>query len=251
MFLRHLTVAALVAWPLAPLLAQGASASNPPTILRGRVVGAGDRIITSAPVNIVGTDHGLATDDDGEFTFVGLPTGTCIVEVLSLGYAPRRIPVSISDTTPYLIVHLDHFTQMLDSMHVVSSRAPMLERGKDRVGESEFAQPEVAGGNALDALELLRPQIFVTSPPTSPNSKGSSRGRIYSRDATVDWRLNASFSVSINEGLPQAIDILTTIPARTVREMRYLRPLDAQARFGVTASGPVLIVYTITPPAAP
>jgi hypothetical protein len=51
--------------------------------------------------------------------------------------------------------------------------------------------------------------------------------------------------VSINEGPIGSPDVLTGLPARIIREMRYLQPVDATARFGILAGGgPVLIVYT-------
>ncbi len=56
---------------------------------------------------------------------------------------------------------------------------------------------------------------------------------------------SGSLSVSVNEGPPGSPDILSAIPARRVRELRFLRPLEAAARFGSrAASGPVLLVYT-------
>ena len=57
----------------------------------------------------------------------------------------------------------------------------------------------------------------------------------------IDERL----SVSINEGRPESPDILTTLPVRIIKEMRYLLDTEAAARFGLSSGGgPVLVVYT-------
>lgn len=222
----------------------------PLTLLRGQVRGPTDHPIAGAPVNVVGTTHGVVTDESGEFTFFGLPNGTTIVEAVTVGYRPRRIPVVVSDTTPYLVVRLER-NAMLDSMKAVAG-ANDFERPADRITARELAQPSVVSGNMLEALELLRPQLFVTTPPTSMSTKaGSTRGKVVTGQVNADSRLAAAFSVSVDEALPQAIDVLALIPARTVKEVRYLRSVEAQARFGVTANGPVLIVYTIPAPVSP
>ena len=82
----------------------------------------------------------------------------------------------------------------------------------------------------------------------------SERGRLYIRDGNSNGRprcfgnsacdIDGMLSVSINEGPLGSPDILTTLPARAIKEMRYLLPIDATARFGIVAgNGPVLIVY--------
>ena len=56
--------------------------------------------------------------------------------------------------------------------------------------------------------------------------------------------VDSHLTVSINEGPLGSPDVLVFIGARSVREMRYLLPADATARFGLNAgNGPVLIVY--------
>jgi hypothetical protein len=57
--------------------------------------------------------------------------------------------------------------------------------------------------------------------------------------------IDARLSVSINDGRPGSPDILTTLPVRIIKEMRYLADIDAAARFGISSGGgPVLVIYT-------
>ena len=118
-----------------------------------------------------------------------------------------------------------------------------MDRRKDRVSEVEFSEPWVIGGNALQALQLLRPQLFFGHPTTSLTaSTVTQHGQLYVRETPEADA--GGMLVSVNEGRPQSVDVLTILPARMVREMRYLRAVDATARFGINANGgPVLIVY--------
>ena len=109
---------------------------------------------------------------------------------------------------------------------------------------------------------MLRPLLFQGRPSGAAtiSTPASTRGQLYPRDdrnpnAKVPERprctgnpacdIDGLLSVSINEGPLGSPDILTTLSVRSIKEMKYLRPIDATARFGVVAgSGPVLIVYT-------
>lgn len=142
-----------------------------------------------------------------------------------------------------------------DSQRVIASRTTSGRRD-DRITEAELAQPDIIGGNALTAVEMLRPAMMRPRLPLgSSTSEAAMHGQLKVRQTfrgrQVDDALGetaGAMTVSVNEGPLQSVDVLTMIAARTVREMRYLRPLDATGRFGVTASGgPVLIVYTMAP----
>jgi hypothetical protein len=220
-------------------------------VLRGEVRNVSALPIVSAQVNAVGTGVSATTNAKGEFTLAGMSVGAQDIEVLALGYTSRRVQVMLSDTTRFVSLRLDHYAVVLDTQHVVARRLGAMERRKDTITEDEFAQPDVVGGNSRDALELLRPQLLTPRLPMSTSGAKSSaaqRGQIYFRDAKTRDPLGTGagvMTISVNEGPLQSIDVLTIIPARAVKEMRYLIPTDATARFGVTAGGgPVLIVYT-------
>jgi hypothetical protein len=214
-------------------------------------------------VSIFGVSGSSTTNEKGEFSLTGLPGGTRVVQAVALGYKPRAVAVAISNDTPPLVVSLQRANVILDSMHVVGKRSTdaATRRASDRITEKELLQPDILSVNALEAFALLRPQLFVGKPAggVASTTYASERGRYFIRDnagadagsqrqtcfgnraCDVDSRL----SVSINEGPIGSPDVLTGLPARIIREMRYLQPVDATARFGILAGGgPVLIVYT-------
>ena len=145
---------------------------------------------------------------------------------------------------------------VLDSVKVVATAPPA--KHIDVITEGELAAPEIIGGSALNAVMLLRPQLLTARPPNSlsGHNEAAARGQLYFRPAgnnrsqmplgLEQLDTNAgSMSVSVNEGPPGSPDVLSVLPARMIKEIRYLRPLDAAARFGIAVGGgPVLVVYT-------
>ena len=70
-------------------------------ILRGAVTDS----LTKSPmiganVFIVGTGLGCATDVDGQYKILGIPTGTHSLKVSSIGYAPKEVQLIVTSGTP-------------------------------------------------------------------------------------------------------------------------------------------------------
>lgn len=219
--------------------------------------------IAGATVTIYGATGSATTDERGRFALDSVPEGTRVVQVIALGFKPRLVAVGIEEHTPTVTVRLAKIDVILDSVRVMAVKRPedMPHRRRDIIEAKEFAHPEIVSGTALDALFLLRPQIFTGRPSggTNPTTEAAQRSQFYPREVIGDEKtgqrvvcaagrvcdIDQRLSVSINGGPVGSPDILSALPARIVREMRYLLPADAAARFGQTAGGgPVLIVYT-------
>lgn len=185
---------------------------------------------------------------------VSLPT--CLRALLLCAAAPCLLPAQQADSAR------TSGPVKLDTVTVLATAVGRAARKMDVIGESELAAPDIIGGSVLNAVMLLRPQLLTARAPNSMSgqNEAAARGQLYYRASsggTGNTRAQmplgleeldtnpGSMSVSVNEGPPGSPDILSVIPARTVREVRYLRPLDAAARFGIAvAGGPVLVVYT-------
>jgi hypothetical protein len=130
-----------------------------------------------------------------------------------------------------------------------------VSRRRDRITEQELSHRDMVGRNALDAFALLRPNLFLGRSFVGAVPEAAVKGSIYPRDTTTNGGkascvgnracdIDAMLSVSVNEGPLGSPDVLTTLSVRVIREMRYLPPVEATARFGVSAgNGPVLVVY--------
>lgn len=232
--------------------------------LRGVVLDSADAPVSSATVSVYGFPGTATTNERGQFTLGGLLRGTRVVEVIAMGFKPRLVALAISERMPdAVIVMARSKVVVLDSVQITENRPvdmPLSSRRTDRITEAELSQRDIIGGTALDAFALLRPRLFHGRPPpgSSAVNAASQRAQLFPRDTVgqgATFRtlclgnsacdIDGQLSVSINEARPGSPDILTTLPARVVKEMRYLLAVDAAARFGILAGGgPVLVVYT-------
>ena len=76
---------------------------------------------------------------------------------------------------------------------------------------------------------------------TSPITSGAAPDRALPRGGGA----RSSVAVYVGNMLAGGIEELTTLPAASVREIRYLRPSEAQFRFGAQAGGAAAIVVTL------
>lgn len=232
--------------------------------IHGLVRDSANKPVRTASVSVYGFSGSATTNDRGEFALSGLERGTRVIEVVALGFKPRLLAVMVDDSTRELDVVLARTrVVVLDSMQVFAEQpadVPITARRTDRITQSELSQKQIIGGSAFDAFALLRPQLFHgrPAPGLSSMTSASQRAQMIARDTLTQGSgtrvvctgtracdIDGRLSVSINDGRPSSPDILTAVPARIIREMRYLNDIDAAARFGISAGGgPVLVIYT-------
>ena len=78
--------------------------------------------VSNAQVRMLGTPRFTTTDNSGEFRMSGLPGGTQSLEVVALGYYPRRSRVELAQQMPPVSITLEHAAAILDSIRVVAQR---------------------------------------------------------------------------------------------------------------------------------
>jgi hypothetical protein len=99
-------------------------------------------------------------------------------------------------------------------------------RNSDVITTDELALPEIAGGDAYQAVQRLRPRFLISRGMTSANSP--SAGAVH---------------VSMDGAPLESVDFLKRIRLATVKEIRYLNATDAAQRFGTAAGmGGVIVV---------
>jgi hypothetical protein len=98
-------------------------------------------------------------------------------------------------------------------------------RNADVISAAELADPSVATGNALEAVQRLRPRFLMT------------RGAMSVKNTTA-----GSTHVSIDGGPLLTVDALSRLRPSQLLEIRYLSASDAAQRFGTAAgSGGVIL----------
>jgi hypothetical protein len=97
----------------------------------------------------------------------------------------------------------------------------------DVITAAELADPAVAAGDALQAVQRLRPRFLMSRGMTSSASNGSAGG----------------VHASIDGGPLVAVTDLQRVRPSSLKEIRYLSATDAAQRFGAMAgNGPVIIL---------
>jgi hypothetical protein len=99
-------------------------------------------------------------------------------------------------------------------------------RNADIISAAELADPAVASGDALEAVQRLRPRFLMT------------RGAISAKNASA-----GSTHVSVDGGPLLGVEQLSRLRPSQIAEIRYLNSSDAAQRFGTNAgSGGVILV---------
>lgn len=122
-------------------------------MVSGKVTFAGGAPAAGSHVEVVGSSAAGVTNDKGEFSLSGAPSGTQMLLVRHLGWTPREVPVDLSTAKPQRVaVQLQKFIPVMDPV-VVKARS---ENALQSVG---FTQRQKSGmGRYITADEIARRQ---------------------------------------------------------------------------------------------
>jgi hypothetical protein len=112
--------------------------------------------------------------------------------------------------------------------------APAQDRQRDVLTRDEIQSSAQAEMDLFQAIRSLRPR-FLQPPPGVRTAASTATG----------------LAVYIERNRQQGIDVLRTIPARTVQEVRYLDPAKSTSEFGPLAGSGAIVIRMYTGPAAP
>jgi hypothetical protein len=144
--------------------------------LSGTVRTRDGRPLQGARVQLWGSDVQGTTSEAGSFALAGLPAGTYALEVRAIGYAPKRVPVTLSTRAPGSVgIVLDERLNTLQSVVVQADRTKLtkdyngfLERQKRGMGRF-LSEEDLNRRNPIVITDALRttPGISVV-----PNGTG-------------------------------------------------------------------------------
>ena len=168
-------------------------------VITGRIEGGGGQPIASAQVRLFGDTRAVTTNDSGRFRLAGLPGGTQGVEVVALGYYPRRVRVEIDEAMSPLSVRLDRVAAVLDTMRVTAkaldtrSRRAYHEFDQRSARRNGFyvTEEQIARQLPFETSDLLRFALGVRVngfglEARVVSSRGTSRGRECTLDVFID-----------------------------------------------------------------
>lgn len=119
----------------------------------GRVVLSDGRKASGSRVELVGTEHVSLTNDEGEFSMTGLPSGTRVLLARRIGYGAEAVPVDLtSRDTLRVTITLPKFVATMDTVVVRARR----ERALDKIG---FSQRKRAGNGRFIDREQIESRV--------------------------------------------------------------------------------------------
>ncbi len=150
------TAAAAPAAPAAP--APRATATRA-AVLEGQVERPDGGPLGGALVEVEGTGDSSTTGDAGYFTLRGLPSGTHMLVVRSVGFEPTSVVVELTRRAPQHIV-----VSMMKAAYVLSPvvvQAQQLARGYENVGFSQRRRVGVGQFMTLDQIAARHAEQFT------------------------------------------------------------------------------------------
>lgn len=227
-------------------LIHGAAVAAQSHALSGVVVGgAGGEPLRGVLVYANGTIAGV-TDDDGRFRLEGLDTGTSILLLRRIGFAPLTFAVWVADTTPPLSIALEPQAIRLDDVNVESRvvrRGPIGEFDERRQSGMGFfyTRERIEKRRAVRTIDLLRtvPGLSIGPNPVDGTIM------IVSRRASDGIGMGCPAAVFI-DGMLMDVGSLSFIYPDDLEGVEVYRgPSETPMRYsGVSRCGPVILLWT-------
>ena len=199
--------------------------------------------IASAQVRLFGTARAAVSNDSGVFHLTGLPGGTQGIEVVALGYYPRRTRVDVSDNTQPITVRMEKAAVVLDSIRVVAQRVNNPNAGFYR----EFEDRRAAGhGRYLSEEQIERrnafqtTDLFRTMPGLTVSAARASTEEVVLSNRGNGFHSQCAMQVFIN-GMEVQPDDINLIPPSSIHGIEVYSAGTAPVRYHVTSCGAILV----------
>jgi hypothetical protein len=220
-----------------------ASAPTGHLVVAGRVQSTSGQPIASAQVRLFGTLRTATTDDAGEFRLGGLPAGTQGIEVVALGFYPRRLRVEIGDEMAPMSIKLERAAVVLDSIRVTAKRVNSLNLQQYR----EF-EARAAGGNGFfiteDQIKQQHPietsDILKLDPAVKVFGFGSEARIASARGRAGIGNNECALDIFIDGVRAQQTDV-NTLPPDAIHGIEIHTVASAPVRYGVGTCGALFI----------
>lgn len=213
-------------------LADEQQQQQPGNVVKGQVVDATGLPVIGATVKEVGTNNGIVTDIDGNFSLT-VQAGASL-EISFVGYKTETVKAVAGKS---LAVTLKEDNEMLDEIIVVGYG---IQKKSDLISSVTSVKSEAMNRQStLNVSEMLRGQaagvnIVAANPAPGGDSKITIRG--------IRSLLGGSNPVFIVDGVP--VSSLNDVNPNDIESLEILKDAAAQAIYGARASNGVILVKT-------
>ena len=137
-----------------------------------------------ASILIKGTTSGTATNNDGYFALLDVPSDSLTLQVTYLGYIPYELRLNPRDVSGSIDIRLQPITNELDEVTVVSEKYTIMKTA-ERVSQITVSPKELEALPSLGEVDIFRSLQLM--PGVSGTNEGSSG--LYVRGGTPDQNL--------------------------------------------------------------
>lgn len=212
-------------------------------VVTGRILSTANRGIGGAQVRVFGGTRSATTSDDGEFRITGVPGGTQGIEVLALGYYPRRVRVDVGPEAQPLAVRLERTALVLDSIRVTAKKVNSLRRFQYR----EFDQRLVHGAGFYITEEQIEQQhpfetgdLLKSVPGVRVFGFGADLKVAAARGRTNIGNTECPLDIFV-DGIKTTQLALNSIPPHVLHGIEVYTVATAPARYNVGPCGAVFL----------
>lgn len=200
----------------------------------GRVVDAQGEPIIGATILIKGTDYGVATDLDGNFTLKDLTESQPVLLVRSIGYKPYEEKAKLG--TKGLVITLKEDAQVLNEVVVTGYQELSRERATGAF--SRVDADELKGKRISSVSDLLEGQV-------AGMADGSIRGTTSMAGVTTPLYVIDGFPVekTINNGYSWEEQV-PDINVEDIESITVLKDAAAASIYGARAANGVVVITT-------
>jgi hypothetical protein len=215
--------------------ANGTAAPSAGSVLTGRVIGSdGSGPFAGAQVMVRGSNQTAVTNDSGQFTLRGLPTGSRTLEVHALGWEPVTMPVDLAQREPRQVtVPLEVKTAVLRAVVVTATLNAGLHRvgfdSRKQMGIGRFLGPDdIAKRNAFEFVDLMAgmPGVVRRPGPSGEDYLAATRGMA----SCVRYVVDGSPYQEMSPG-----DINTFVRADDIGAVEVYQPNESPAQYAYSA----------------
>ncbi|WP_169307713.1 TonB-dependent receptor domain-containing protein [Gemmatimonas aurantiaca] len=217
--------------------------------------------VANAQLRIVGQERGGQTDERGRFVIQNVTPGEHTLEVRRIGFAVKRLPITVRAGTNEVPVALEHSALALDGV-VVTGQGGEMERRRLSTNVDVISRDEIEASPTTRLDQLLQTklpgaQIRMTSGQPGTTSLIRTRGInsvstnstpvIYVDGVRVD-NLNtpATLGMNVSGGAHQgtATSALADIPLDNIERIEHIPGGAATTLYGSDAANGVIQIFT-------
>ncbi|MDR2027344.1 MAG: TonB-dependent receptor [Prevotellaceae bacterium] len=229
----------IVFYLLFPLFFLSVSLNAQNLTFKGKVIDSDGNPLPGAAVMIKGTNMGVATNDEGDYTISNVPAGS-VLEFKIVGYVTQELKASAENATKVIIMIEE--AQTLDDVTVVAFGTQKKSTVIASVETVNVSQLKVPASNLTSAFAGRIPGIISYQTSGEP---GADNAQFFVRGVTT-FGAGKIDPLILIDGFEASNDDLARIQPDDVESFSVLKDASATSVYGARGANGIIMVNTKT-----